>query len=231
MNIAFPSPIKRALAAAAITMIVLGLFAPRAAKAQTYSIDDGTAENSVGLTAGGTPTFFNSFPTILGSNLITSISISFGSQTSVEALNGLPYTVGLWSDPNGDGLPGDAVLLTSMPGVISGANSNTFVTSLITPQLVLTPNFFVGFVITHGAGLHPAGFDQTAPTLAGRSWVVPAGNINNLTGAITIESAGLVGNWLIRANSAIPEPSTYALVALALAGMLFFARRTRRVAR
>ena len=66
--------------------------------------------------------------------------------------------------------------------------------------MVTTPNFFVGFLITHNAGQFPAAFDETAP-LPNRSWVAQTSDINDLSGAITIESAGLVGNWLIRAEA------------------------------
>jgi hypothetical protein len=102
-----------------------------------------------------------------------------------------------------------------------------FVNVSITPTLVATPGFFVGFQMTHAAGSFPAGFDQTDPDLANRSWVNTNTDITSLAGSITIESAGLPGNWLIRAN-AIPEPSTYALIGLGLAGLVVLQRRVRR---
>jgi hypothetical protein len=75
--------------------------------------------------------------------------------------------------------------------------------------MVTTTNFFVGFLITHTAGQFPAAFDEDAPTLPNRSWVAQTSNINDLSGSITIESAGLVGNWLIRAdgNTGGPTPT------------------------
>src|SRR5215216_4520140 len=167
----------------------------------TYVIDDGTAEDSVGLTNGGNLLCLNSFPVTAGNNLINSISIAWGTPAFPDpSLNGLPYTAYLWSDPNGDGSPTDAVVLASAPGVVSQAGTDTFLTTPIPPTMVTTTNFFVGFVITHTAGQFPAAFDETAPTLSGRSWVSIGGNPNNLSDAITIESAGLVGNWLIRAE-------------------------------
>ena len=45
----------------------------------TYVIDDGTAEDSIGLTAGGSFIACNSFPVTAGNNLITSISIAWGT--------------------------------------------------------------------------------------------------------------------------------------------------------
>src|SRR5262249_42630737 len=43
-----------------------------------------------------------------------------------------------------------------------------------------------------------------------RSWIALTSNINDLSGAVTIESAGIVGNWLIRADSPTPgHPSFF----------------------
>src|SRR6188472_208105 len=176
----------------------------------TYVIDDGTAEDSVGLTNGGTLLCLNSFPVSGGNNVITSISIAWGTPAFPDpTLNGLPYTAYLWSDPNGDGSPTDAVVLAMAPGVVAAAGTDTFITTPIPPTMVTTTNFFVGFVITHTAGQFPAAFDETAPNLPNRSWVSLAGNPNNLSDAVTIESVGLVGNWLIRAdgNTGGPTPT------------------------
>ena len=176
----------------------------------TYMIDDGTAEDSIGLTNGGSFVACNSFPVTGGNNVITSISIAWGTPAFPDpTLNGLAYTAVLWSDPNGDGSPTDAVVLAQAPGVISQQGTDTFITTVIPPTMVTTANFFVGFLITHTGGQFPAAFDETAPTLPNRSWVAQTGNINDLSGAITIETAGLVGNWLIRAegNTGGPTPT------------------------
>src|SRR3954471_16772748 len=176
----------------------------------TYSIDDGTAEDSIGLTAGGTFVSLNSFPVTGGNNVITSISIAWGTPAFPDpTLNGLPYTAVLWSDPNGDGSPTDAVVLAQVPGVIASAGTDTFITTPIPPTMVTTANFFVGFLVTHTAGQFPAAFDETAPTLPNRSWIDLTSNINDLSGSAPIESFGLVGNWLIRAdgNTGGPTPT------------------------
>src|SRR5438067_3058872 len=167
----------------------------------TYVIDDGTAEDSVGLTNGGNLLCLNSFPVSGGNNLITSISIAWGTPAFPDpSLNGLPYTAYLWSDPNGDGSPTDGVVLASAPGVVAREGTDTFLTTNLPPTMVNTANFFVGFVITHAPGQFPAAFDETPPTLPNRSWVSIGGNPNNMSDAVPIESVGLVGNWLIRAE-------------------------------
>src|SRR6478672_7817966 len=175
----------------------------------TYMIDDGTAEDSVGLTAGGSLVALNSFPVSGGNNVITSISIAWGTPLFPDpTLNGLPYTAVLWSDPNGDGSPTDAVVLAMAPGIISQQGTDTFITTAIPPTMVTTANFFVGFLVTHTAGQFPAAFDESAP-IPNRSFIALTSSINDLSGAAPIESFGLVGNWLIRAdgNTGGPTPT------------------------
>ena len=184
----------------------------------TYMIDDGTAEDSVGYPRGSTFVACNSFPVTGGNNVITSISIAWGTPAFPDpTLNGLPYTAVLWSDPNGDGSPIDAVVLASAPGVISQQGTNTFITTTIPPTLVTTANFFVGFIILPRAHQLPAAYDETAPRLPHRSWVALTSNIHDLSTAVTIESTGVPpGNWLIRADgqtggggTPTPTPAAY----------------------
>ncbi len=147
---------------------------------------------------------------------ITSVDIAWGTPTFFDpTLDGLPYTVAIWSDPNGDGDPGDAVLLTTASGVVADQGTNTFITTNISATIT-TPNFFVGLLITHAAGQFPCAFDETDPTFSNRSYVAgdttPGnGNIMDLTDndfpVATIETYGLFGNWLVRANTGTAVPT------------------------
>ncbi len=232
------SPFSRILGLAAAALVLAG--AGVSLQAQNYLIDNGTADNAIGLTSGGDLIALNSFSTLPGFNTISSISIAFGRAGNGTNLNGTSFTAVLWSDPNGDGLPGDAMVLATAAGVISGFGTNTFVNIAIAPTTVLTANFFVGFRITHPAGAFPAALDQTAPTFANRSFIAAgtagAGNINNLNSnglpVTSTESIGFAGNWLIRATggpAAVPETSgTLTLLGLALAGLLGTGRIVRR---
>jgi hypothetical protein len=176
--------------------------------ASTYMLDDGTAENAVGLTLGGDIICLNEFAVIPGSETITTVSIAWGTPAFPDpSLDGLPYTVALWSDPNGDGEPSDAVLLTTAAGVVSMQGTDTFLTTDISDTTITTPNFFVGFLIHHQAGQFPAAFDESNP-LFNRSFVAGdsvMGNIEDLTDnelpVAPIEFFGLFGNWLIRADA------------------------------
>lgn len=180
----------------------------------TYAIDDGTSEDGVGLFAGGDFIVLNEFAIVPGSETITSVDIAWGWPEFFDpTLNGLPYTVCLWSDPNGDGSPTDAVLLTTAKGVVTEQGTDTFINTPITPTTITTPNFFVGFLITHASGQFPSAFDESN-WLPNRSyWAADttphSGDIMNLNNneqpVVTIESAGLFGNWLIRANAGTGE--------------------------
>jgi len=174
-----------------------------------YMIDDGTAESDVGLTFGGDLICLNEFGVIPGAEQITDVSIAWGSPVLPDpTLDGLIYTAVLWSDPNGDGNPNDALVLATAPGVVSNQGTNTFLTTNFTPTTITTANFFVGFLVTHLEGQMPAAFDETAP-LSNRSYVagtIPpnSGDIydlnNNDLPVAPIENYGLIGNWLIRAD-------------------------------
>ena len=177
--------------------------------AATYVLEDGTADDAIGLTTGGDIICLNEFAVIPGAEVITSVEIAWGAPSFPDpSLDGLPYTVALWSDPNGDGDPTDAVLLTTASGVVAFEGTDTFITTNISPTLITTPNFFVGFLITHQAAQFPAALDETDPTFSNTSYLAGdsvQGNIEDLNSneipVAPVESFGFVGNWLIRADS------------------------------
>ncbi len=174
-----------------------------------YMIDDGSAEDSIGFLSGGDLIGLNEFTVIPGYETINNVSLAWGTPAfSDPTLNGLPYTAILWSDPNGDGSPTDAVVLATASGVIANEGTNTFITTDFPPTTVPTASFFVGFFISQGANQFPAAFDQTAPSYSNRSYVAGGTmgdfydlNNNDLPVAPT-DNYGLVGNWLIRADTA-----------------------------
>ena len=169
----------------------------------------GRRKPAIGLNPAGDTIVLNEFAVIPGSETITSVDIAWGTPTFFDpTLDGLPYTVAIWSDPNGDGDPGDAVLLTTASGVVADQGTNTFITTNISATIT-TPNFFVGLLIT-SAGQFPCAFDETDPTFSNRSYLAgdttPGnGNIMDLTDndlpVATIETYGLIGNLLVRANA------------------------------
>lgn len=214
-------------------------FSAARAQAQTqYALDDGSSENSVGITGGGDLIALNQFTVTGGNNVINAIEIAWGTPAFPDpTLNGLSYTAALWSDPNGDGNPNDAVLLASVPNqTVSMAGTDTFLLTLINPTTITTTNFFVGFLVSNAAaGQFPASLDESSPDQM-RSYIAGGnagtGDINNLNNnglpVTSLDSVGLPGNWLIRAD-AVPEPSSWAMIGLGGALLVGFMRFRARV--
>jgi hypothetical protein len=171
-----------------------------------YFEDDGLGEVNAGPgTATGSCAWLNQFTVANNLGTITTIDVAFGD-IAVGNLNGTPVTVYLWSDPNGDGNPADAVVLASAAGVVSNSDTDTFNSFPIPPTNVGPngTNFFVGAIINNATptqpGLYPARQDNS--TNQGKSWI-----LTNATGAVIgpgalagIAAAG--GNFLIRADPA-----------------------------
>jgi hypothetical protein len=213
-----------------LALLTVSLFSTiHAAQAQVlYSLDDGTADNSLGVTGGGTLTFGNQFTVVPGGETITSVSIAWGTPAFGGIANGTPITAKLWSDPNGDGQPDDSILLSSVNGVTSQAGANTFITYDF-PDVTFLPgqSFFVGATITHNNNEFPAAFD-TNPPISNHSFAAVGTNFNS--GAINIGTA-FGGDFLVRANgvSSVPEPGSVALLlGMGTAGSLFAVSRLRR---
>ena len=64
-----------------------------------YQLDDGTAEDAIGLTAGGDIISLNEFAVVPGSETILSVEIAWVTPAFFDpSLDGLPYTVAIWSE-------------------------------------------------------------------------------------------------------------------------------------
>lgn len=182
----------------------------------TYMLDDGTMEDSVGFGNGlqnFQSIFFNHFNVIPGQTSISTVSVAWGTPAFPDpTLNGEPVTIGIWSDPNGDGNPSDGVLLGSVAGTIQNAGTDTFVDyTFATPVDVSAyTSFFVGDMTpgNNGPEQFPQGLDETPPSHM-QSWVaamstgdpVDFNNLGNNDFLETIDAAGLPGNWGIRASA------------------------------
>lgn len=204
----------------AVTLsLVLGM---HTARAQHYTIDDGTSELPLSWGNGSSNSgsiWLNSFTVDPRFDVINSIAVAWSAPLGINNTSGVGMQALLYSDPNGDGDPLDAVLLTSVAGTMQSAGTNTFITYALPPTAIITAGFFVGVYVPgfeRGRLTQDImSYDTTPPTFPNRSFVFvnfdgsepnPI-DLSSNTIAGPIESFGLAGNFLIRANatSAVPE--------------------------
>jgi hypothetical protein len=179
-------------------------------QALVYSLDDGTGSFGEGRSPNFT--FGNHFIVVPGGEIITSVSIAWSDG------NGTPVTIKLWSDPNGDGNPNDAILLSSVAGLVANAGTDTFNTYDIPDVHLFLPSFFVGASLTGAPlGVTFARADSTPPS-ANQSWVASAADFS---GSSPLVETG--EDFMVRANAigllAVPEPVSLALLAIGVAGI------------
>ncbi len=190
-----------------------------------YQLDDGTAEDTIGYGDGSENAealWFNQFDIVAPScqsPIITSVSIAWGSPSHPDDSNGTPVTIAIWSDPNGDRNPSDAVLLASVTGTIQNANTNTFVTYAFPAPVTLPPgavSFFVGDMTpaNNGPQLNPQALDESSP-LHRQSWIALMSSYGpvNLTNPGANDTVGIIddfgfaANWMIRATAILTPPT------------------------
>jgi len=135
-----------------------------------YMWDDGTIDNSLGLTAGGAMGWWHCFTVIAGSETVSQVATAFGQMAA-----GGDFSVGVWSDPNNDCNPGDGALLAhtpNHPGGIVDPNTGFFnrVGIPATNVGAAGEKFFVVTWTSHAAGEFAAAMDSSGMQL-NRAWV------------------------------------------------------------
>ncbi len=178
------------------------------------AIDDGTTENSVGLTAGGAIGWLVGFGTPAQNTTISSVSTCYGTPLFPNPMTATTVTVAVWDDPNDDGDPTDCVLLGMATATVSAGSVNTDVFQTVNLTSPVTANgiFFVGATVTTPAGQYAAPLDQSGGSAcsAGLEWIFGDGsgtaNLTTLSANAlppTLNSGvGLPGNWLLRVGCA-----------------------------
>lgn len=174
-------------------------FAPLGVLGQQYRCDDGSGELSVGILFGGSAIALNHFQARADQNEIRSVDVAFG------ACGGCRFVIaGLWLDPNNDGHPRDAVLVSHRGTWISHPDSDRFQSIPIPPvRLMPGQSFFVGVYATPRENERPFRLDLANP--AGRSWISFAQDYRRLDSGyvFNLDQIGLPGNWMIRATAEV----------------------------
>jgi hypothetical protein len=173
--------------------------------------DNGSTENGIGLTAGGSLMWMQRFGTIGQNATVASVSSAWGSLAFAGApIDGTPVSVTVYEDPNDDGNPTDGVLVAQMAGVLTGGNTDVLQTIVLSSPVSVSGIYFVGAQVVHVAGEYPSPLDQdSCPSGSnGRAWIV-----GNTTGVMDfnnlglndvvpqdMDSIGFPGVWLLRAD-------------------------------
>ena len=184
--------------------------APYAPEDAIYQLDDGSTENSIGLTNGGDVMWINAFQVVEGAGAITEISSVWGSTGGTgQPPEGAPARFLVYEDPNDDGDPSDAVLLTEVETTVQDPGTDAFTTEAIAPTSVDGTFFIAALFQNQDADTFPAPLDQSSGS-QGASWVV--GNTtqggfnvddlaaNDVPPTLTDDIPALAGNWVLRAD-------------------------------
>ena len=189
-----------------------------ASYAQEYRIDDGVFDNN-GLISINTG--IQSFGHLQafsvpggGQDMIRSMSVAIGvpdEHPSVQSLDGFPLTLAVWADPNGDGVPSDAVLLGTLAGqTVSQSQTGLLVSYDFAQPIPVSGSFFLGYSIdlpASGSLFYPTGGTDSSMSSIFRSY-----RVTNTAGTVDLQDLSnnsgpptfgfVFGVYLIRGNSA-----------------------------
>ena len=165
--------------------------------------------DAIGLNNGGELAYLDYFEATGGSDVITQVSVAFGT-IGGNLPDGNTARIVIWNDPTNDSNPSDATVLWSL--ATTTVNSNTgMLNDYAVPNIAVTGGFFVGAIVQHAAGEFAAVYDLSQNSF-GRAWLVGqvGGTVDpaNLAGAgvaplpinALLVTLGADGFFLVRAS-------------------------------
>ncbi|MBL4697544.1 MAG: hypothetical protein JKX70_01800 [Phycisphaerales bacterium] len=170
-----------------------------------YILDTGVGTFNIGPSQfDANMTWLNSFDTIEGGEVITTISVSFGDIADNDGNIGSDLvTVAILKDPNNDHDPADAILLSTMQVQWVDTGFGEFVNYPIEPTQI-EGVFFVAVMMDVLQRSNTASMDPNSPTAGSQSWLFynPKPNLEDLGSSPFILRMGdspFLGAWMIRA--------------------------------
>ncbi|MBL8189997.1 MAG: hypothetical protein JNK38_18425 [Acidobacteria bacterium] len=164
-------------------------------------VDDGSFEDAIGLTQGGTATAVNRITPPAYPATLTAVRISFRNAAGVNV--GSSFTIQVGANTDGDseinGIPLQATSATVQ-------SLDQFVTYTVPSVTINSGDFVVGFRYTSTTGVRPFSLDATPPSRQ-RSYVSMGGSF------AVIDGLGFPGNFGIRAVATVPQQCTYSISA------------------
>jgi len=192
---------------------------------QFYTIDDGSSENALFLTSGGTIAWMNYFSVDpINGPIINGINVTFGQANSGTSgvSPGDEFQVHVWGDNDMDPNNGADFLGSQTATASADAIEQDIFQKVAIPNINVSGynNVLLGVSMDQLAGFFPAPLDQSQPS-NGRAWFGgdstgnfnPDGFVGDI-GVFELDSIGFPGVFLIRGN-AIPTPGALALFGLA----------------
>ncbi len=171
-----------------------------------YLLDDGAQGGAIGGSIDSI-LWFNQFNATAGQTFIDKVSVAFGAGADDRVI-----ALGIYADPDGNGFPDDAVLLsrTQRDEYAANAGTGTFNEYTIEPTFVGEPgtSFFVGVLMSDASGVSPAAHDSSP--YAGRSFIAQDVSCNMRLDFDDSAPGFLLGpanvNLMLRAHGRLSRP-------------------------
>jgi hypothetical protein len=171
---------------------------------EELSWDDGSSEDSFGVYYGGELCPIAHF-SVASPGTVQAIRTCFGTPREPGGSGvwaGDPVRVYVWSDPNGDGNPADAVFLAEARGTVEAGSIDTDAFQSIAIHQVVSGSFFIGASVRTYMG-YPDPMDGNGPQ-HNEAWItfntVPFDPNNVMANLYNMHDIGFVCNWLLRAE-------------------------------